>query len=94
VAFYTHHCPRPAPRPSPCRGTVHRALLILYPRLLHGHNTLCPLFALQRGISPEMAIRLSRVFGGSLESWHTQQAHYDLARLRTSHIKLKRRQFA
>src|ERR1700730_10634866 len=28
------------------------------------------------------------------ESWLTQQAHYDLAHLRTTHIKLKRLQFA
>ena len=31
-----------------------------------------------RGISPEMAIRLSKAFGGSAESWITQQAQYDL----------------
>lgn len=30
------------------------------------------------GISPEMAIRLSKAFGGSPESWLTQQMHYDL----------------
>lgn len=30
------------------------------------------------GISPEMAIRLSKAFGGSAESWLTQQAQYDL----------------
>ena len=32
----------------------------------------------RRGISPEMAIRLSTAFGGSAESWITQQAQYDL----------------
>ena len=32
------------------------------------------------GISPEMAIRLSKAFGGSPESWLTQQMHYDLWR--------------
>ena len=32
----------------------------------------------QSGISPEMAIRLSRAFGGSPESWLTQQMQYDL----------------
>ena len=32
----------------------------------------------RRGISPEMAIRLSMAFGGSAESWITQQAQYDL----------------
>lgn len=30
------------------------------------------------GISPEMAIRLSKAFGGSPESWLIQQMQYDL----------------
>ncbi len=30
------------------------------------------------GISPEMAIRVSKLFGGSAESWLIQQAQYDL----------------
>lgn len=30
------------------------------------------------GVSPEMAIRLEKVFGGSAESWLTQQMQYDL----------------
>ena len=30
------------------------------------------------GISPQMAIRLSKAFGGSPESWLTQQMQYDL----------------
>ena len=30
------------------------------------------------GISPEMAIRISKAFGGSAESWMIQQAQYDL----------------
>jgi antitoxin HigA-1 len=57
-------------------------------------TTLSELVNGKRGISPEMAVRLSKVFGGSPESWLTQQAHYDLAHLRTTHIKLKRLQFA
>jgi addiction module HigA family antidote len=44
----------------------------------------------KRGISPEMAVRLSKVFGGSAETWLTQQAHYDLAQVRADRIKLKR----
>ncbi len=44
----------------------------------------------KRGISPEMAVRLSQVFGGSAASWLTQQAHYDLARVKAGRIKLKR----
>ncbi len=39
---------------------------------------------------PEMAVRLSKVFGGSAESWLTPQAHYDLAQVRADRIKLKR----
>jgi antitoxin HigA-1 len=57
-------------------------------------TTLSELVNGKRGISPEMAVRLSRVFGGSPESWLTQQAQYDLANLRTTHIKLKRLHFA
>jgi len=43
------------------------------------------------GISPEMAIRLSKAFGGSAESWITQQAQYDLwqASQRTDVTKVK-----
>ena len=57
-------------------------------------TTLSELVNGKRGISPEMAMRLSRVFGGSAESWLVQQAQYDLARLPTIHIKLKRLQVA
>lgn len=39
--------------------------------LLNGHS----------GISPEMAVRLHKAFGGSVESWLTQQMHYDLAQI-------------
>jgi addiction module HigA family antidote len=34
------------------------------------------------GISPEMAVRLSKAFGGSTESWLAQQMQYDLAQVR------------
>jgi addiction module HigA family antidote len=44
----------------------------------------------KRCISPAMAVRLSRVFGGSAASWLTQQVQYDLAHVRADHIKLKR----
>ena len=44
----------------------------------------------KRGISPEMAVRLSKVFGGSAESWLVQQAQYDLAHVRADRLKLKR----
>ena len=50
--------------------------------LLNGHA----------GISPEMAIRLAKAFGGSAESWLTQQMHYDLAQAQTKarNVKVKR----
>jgi antitoxin HigA-1 len=53
-------------------------------------TTLSELVNGRRGISPEMAVRLSKVFGGSAESWLTQQAHYDLAQLRPDQIKVNR----
>jgi antitoxin HigA-1 len=53
-------------------------------------NTLSELVNARRGISPEMAIRLSKAFGGSPESWLTQQAHYDLAQISADRIKVKR----
>jgi plasmid maintenance system antidote protein VapI len=34
------------------------------------------------------------VFGGSAATWLTQQAHYDLARVKAGRIKLKRLPFA
>jgi addiction module HigA family antidote len=53
-------------------------------------NTLSELANGKRGISPEMAVRLSKVFGGNAESWLVQQAQYDLAHVRAERIKLKR----
>ncbi len=44
----------------------------------------------QAGISPEMAVRLSKAFGGSPEMWLRLQAHYDLVRLRQDRIDVKR----
>jgi antitoxin HigA-1 len=53
-------------------------------------TTLSELVNGKRGISPEMAVRLSQVFGGSAASWLTQQAHYDLAQLPAGRIRLKK----
>lgn len=53
-------------------------------------TTLSELVNGRRGISPEMAIRLSQVFGGSAESWITQQARCDLAQIPAGRIRLKR----
>jgi plasmid maintenance system antidote protein VapI len=36
-----------------------------------------------------MAIRLSQVFGGSAESWITQQTQYELAQIPAGQIRLK-----
>jgi addiction module HigA family antidote len=57
-------------------------------------TTLSELVNGKRGISPEMAVRLSKVFGGSAASWLTQQALYDLAQVPADRIKLKRLQCA
>jgi len=57
-------------------------------------NTLSELVHGKRGISPEMAVRLSKVFGGAEDGWLVQQARYDLAQVRRDHIKLKRLQLA
>lgn len=50
--------------------------------LLNGHS----------GISPEMAIRLSKAFGGTPETWLGMQMEYDLwhASRRASRLKVKR----
>jgi len=41
-------------------------------------NTLSMVLNGRAGISPDMAIRLSKGFGGSPESWLRQQMQYDL----------------
>ena len=57
-------------------------------------TTLSELVNGKRGISPEMAVRLSKVFGGSAETWLVQQAQYDLAHVRADRLKFKRLEFA
>src|SRR5271169_2003760 len=44
------------------------------------------------GISPEMAIRLSKAFGSTAETWLRMQLAYDLAAARRNerHIKVRR----
>jgi addiction module HigA family antidote len=47
------------------------------------------------GISPEMAIRLTKAFGSTPETWLRMQLAYDLAEARKHERKIKvRRQFA
>ena len=53
-------------------------------------TTLSELVNGKRGISPEMALRISQVFGGSAQSWIVQQAQYDLAQVPKGRVKLKR----
>jgi addiction module HigA family antidote len=50
--------------------------------VLNGHS----------GISPEMAIRLDKAFGGGADTWFRLQAAYDLARAmkRACDIKVER----
>ena len=57
-------------------------------------NTLSELVNGKRGISPEMAVRLAKVFGGTEEGWLLQQAQYDLAHVRRGRLKLKRLEIA
>jgi addiction module HigA family antidote len=54
-------------------------------------KTLSALLNGRAGISPEMAIRISKAFGGSAESWLIQQSQYDLwqALQHESEIKVK-----
>jgi len=57
-------------------------------------TTLSELVNGKRGISPEMALRLEQVFGGSAESWLLQQLQYDLAQMKPRSLKLRRLQIA
>jgi addiction module HigA family antidote len=41
------------------------------------------------GISPEMAIRLSKAFGSTPETWLRMQVAYDLAQARKNEDKIK-----
>jgi antitoxin HigA-1 len=43
----------------------------------------------KNGISPEMAIRLSKVFGGSPEVWLGMQMDYDLAQAERNAANIK-----
>ena len=52
--------------------------------------TLSELVNGKRAISPEMAVRLSKAFGGTAEVWLVQQAQYDLAQVDADRIKVER----
>ena len=57
-------------------------------------NTLSMLLNGRLGISPEMAIRLSKAFGGSPESWLQQQMQYDLWQAQKRSDSITVRKFA
>ncbi|MDQ2844247.1 MAG: HigA family addiction module antitoxin [Acidobacteriota bacterium] len=46
------------------------------------------------GISAEMAVRLTKAFGSSAETWLRMQVAYDLAQVRADQIKVKRLEIA
>ena len=52
------------------------------------HKALSKLLNGKAGISPEMALRLAKVFNTTPESWLTQQMHYDLLEARQKIINL------
>ena len=45
----------------------------------------------QAGVSPEMAVRLEKAFGGTAESWLALQQAYDLGQVERGKIKCARR---
>jgi addiction module HigA family antidote len=55
-------------------------------------NALSELVNERRGISPEMAIRLAKAFGGTPETWARMQLAHDMARamLTADRIKVQR----
>ena len=57
-------------------------------------NTLSELINGKHGISTEMAVRISKVFGGTEEAWPAQQAQYDLAQVSRDRLQLKRLEIA
>jgi addiction module HigA family antidote len=51
-------------------------------------STLSELVNGKRGISLEMAVRLSQAFGGTVDGWLVQQAQYDLTQVGRDRINL------
>jgi addiction module HigA family antidote len=56
-------------------------------------QTLNNLVNQQAGISPEMAIRLSKAFGSTAQTWMRLQSNYDLARALKSENKIRVRRY-
>ena len=46
------------------------------------------------GVSPEMAVRLSKAFGSSPDMWMRLQVNYELAKIRQEKIDVKRYRLA
>lgn len=57
-------------------------------------NALSELVNERRGISPEMAIRLDKAFGGGADTWHRMQAAYDMAQAMRNADRIKVRRIA
>jgi len=57
-------------------------------------KTLSQLLNGRAGISPEMAVRLSKAFGRNPESWLALQSQYDLAQISQSVKKIKIKPFS
>ncbi len=57
-------------------------------------ESLSDLVSERTSITPEMAVRLSKVFGGRADTWLLQQAHYDLAQIPAETLELARLRMA
>jgi antitoxin HigA-1 len=77
-----------------CIEPLHLSITAAAAALGVTRNTLSELVNGKRGISPEMAVRLEAVFGGSAESWLVQQAQYELAQVHRDRIKLEKLELA
>lgn len=53
-------------------------------------QTLSNLLNGRSGISPEMAVRLDKAFGGGAETWLRMQMTYDLAQVQRDRIKVRK----
>jgi addiction module HigA family antidote len=52
-------------------------------------STLSRLINGRAGVSPEMAVRLSKGFGSTAETWLRMQMNYDLAQMRQKLTRIK-----
>ncbi len=75
-----------------CIEALHLSVTAAAEALGVTRQTLSNLVNGSAGISPEMAVRLEKAFGGSAEHWLRMQVAFDLAQIRKfeSKIKVKR----